>query len=212
MAQIPTLCCAVLCLVLLLLAQAVRDHPFTLAWPAVQQCLQEDLQRLQDHHSAHPSSASEGGFRCLQRRLVLPACAAHALEACPADVAAASDAARVNPSGSSSKGCDGASTAADVPQGGWDAGDHPLQQQSSARSASGRLASGWLARAGDSSSGGSMGPGSGWRSYRRRLAPSCRELMFVCDGDRNGVIHYIATGDDDAKALTQLLFVGSAVP
>lgn len=39
-------------------------------------------------------------------------------------------------------------------------------------------------------------PGSragGWRHFRRRLAPSCKELMYVCDGDRNGVVHYIGT-------------------
>lgn len=34
---------------------------------------------------------------------------------------------------------------------------------------------------------------SGWRHFRRRLAPSCKELMYVCDGDRNGVVHYIGT-------------------
>jgi hypothetical protein len=35
-------------------------------------------------------------------------------------------------------------------------------------------------------------PGS-WRHFRRRLAPSCTELMYVFDGDRNGVVHFIGT-------------------
>lgn len=29
--------------------------------------------------------------------------------------------------------------------------------------------------------------------YQRRKLPACRELMYVCDGDRNGVIHYLGT-------------------
>lgn len=29
--------------------------------------------------------------------------------------------------------------------------------------------------------------------YQRRLAPACRELMYVYDGDGNGVITHIAT-------------------
>eukprot|EP00775_Hariotina_reticulata_P005568 gene5568-5805_t len=33
----------------------------------------------------------------------------------------------------------------------------------------------------------------GRHRYRRRLAPSCKELMYVCDGDHNGVLYYIAT-------------------
>lgn len=175
-----------------LLVQAVRDHPFTKTCPAVQQCLQEDLQRLQDHHSGHPSPAGEGGFRCLQRRLVLPACAAHALEACAAD-AAVSDTAGSDAAGSTSRLSDGAGNGG--ASGGGAPGDLALQQQRSAGSASDRGASGWLARGGDGSGVVSVGPGNGWRSYRRRLAPSCKELMFVCDGDRNGVIHYIATGE-----------------
>lgn len=41
--------------------------------------------------------------------------------------------------------------------------------------------------------GSTGGRALGWRQYRRRLAPSCAELMYVCDGDRNGVVHYIGT-------------------
>jgi hypothetical protein len=40
---------------------------------------------------------------------------------------------------------------------------------------------------------GSSSRAGGWRHFRRRLAPSCKELMYVCDGDRNGVVHYIGT-------------------
>lgn len=57
----------------------------------------------------------------------------------------------------------------------------------------GRRGSGWDSRAGGGSISSSSSSGGMWP--RRRLAPSCKELMYVFDGDKNGVIHYIATGE-----------------
>eukprot|EP00882_Tetradesmus_deserticola_P026573 GHRQ01029326.1.p1 GENE.GHRQ01029326.1~~GHRQ01029326.1.p1 ORF type:complete len:206 (+),score=76.74 GHRQ01029326.1:726-1343(+) len=45
----------------------------------------------------------------------------------------------------------------------------------------------------DGGGGSSNARAGNWRHFRRRLAPSCKELMFVRDGDQNGVVHYIGT-------------------
>ena len=34
---------------------------------------------------------------------------------------------------------------------------------------------------------------AGGPRYQRRLAPRCTDLMYICDGDRNGVLHHIGT-------------------
>lgn len=177
-------------------AQAVLEHPLTAVCPLVEQCMQEDLQRLQDYHSGRPLS-SEGGFRCQQRRLVLPAYAAQspadaqplgpvAVPACDQDSGQGRDSGECG-SSSGGIGAKGGGQLGAAAEGGVSG----LQAQGSAGSSLGRVPSGWLSRSGSSSSAKA---GSGWRSYRRRLAPSCKELMYVCDGDRHGVIHYIATG------------------
>jgi hypothetical protein len=176
-------------------AQAVLEHPFTAGCPLVEQCMQDDLQRLQDYHSGRPAS-SEGGFRCQQRRLVLPAYAALG----PADVQPVGPAAVPACNQDSGQGRDnsecGSSSGMGAKASGQlsvanEGGVSGLQAQGSTSSNFGRAPSGWLSRSGSSSSARA---GSGWRSYRRRLTPSCKELMYVCDGDRHGVIHYIATG------------------
>lgn len=168
--------------------QAVLVHPFTQACPVVQQCYQEDLQRLHDYHNRHPSPSSEGGFRCQQRRLLLPA---------------SRTTSSTNPGAALTPPAEHAQTALGQAVSGMQAcGDDQVQAgrdealQRLASSGS-RTLSGRLCRAGNSNSSSSSTAmlGGGWRSYRRRLAPSCKELMYVCDGDRNGVIHYIGTGD-----------------
>jgi hypothetical protein len=71
------------------------------------------------------------------------------------------------------------------------AGSSSTSSSSGARAPAGRLP---RTGSGGASDVAAVAGGSTWRSYRRRLAPSCKELMYVCNGDRNGVIHYIATG------------------
>lgn len=183
--------------VLLLSVQAVLADPFTKVCPMVQQCMQADLQHLQDYYSGRPTFA-EGGFRCQQRRLVLPACAA-APNAQPPLAAPVVDASLTC---QDSRGRDGSSITVSVPAtagsgqpcaGADGSAPAELQAQGSAGGSLSRAPSGWLSRSGSGSSNARTG--SGWRSYRRRLAPSCKELMYVCHGDRNGVVHYIATGE-----------------
>lgn len=159
-------------------------HPFTQACPVVQQCYQEDLQRLHDYHNRHPSPSSEGGFRCQQRRLVLPASRANSTT----DPAALAPPAQDTQTALGQALSGMQASGDDEVQAGR---DEALQRLGSSGS---RTLSGRLCRAGSSSSSGTAMSGGGWRSYRRRLAPSCKELMYVCDGDRNGVIHYIGTG------------------
>jgi hypothetical protein len=180
-------------------AQAVLNDPFTKVCPMVQQCMQDDLQHLQDYYSGRPTSA-EGGFRCQQRRLVLPACAAALTTTQPPPAAPAVDASQDSQGRDSGDGGPSAvSTQATVGSGQPCAGADisapvtGLQPQGSTGGSLSRAPSGWLSRSGSGSSNARTG--SGWRSYRRRLAPSCKELMYVCDGDRNGVVHYIATGE-----------------
>jgi hypothetical protein len=190
--------------------QAVLKHRFTRSCPLVQQCLEEDLQRLQDYHSGLRPSA-DSSVRCQQRRLVLPACAAtgqQARSASTADAALPAGAATAvqgslpsqpirASSGSkaaqvSTSACGRATAGAAPTSQTVGVESSSLQQQGSLSSSISRGPSGWLHRSGSSGSGK---PGSSWRSYRRRVTPSCKELMYVCDGDRNGVIHYIATGE-----------------
>lgn len=205
--------------------QAVLDHPFTRACPLVQQCLEEDLQRLQDYHSGLRPSA-DSGVRCQQRRLVLPACTATgqpARSASTADAALPGSAASTaqgslpsQPTGSSGSKEAQASTiacraTAGAPSTGQTAGTESsssLQQQGNLSSSVSRGPSGWLHRSGSSGSGK---PSSSWRSYRRRVTPSCKELMYVCDGDRNGVIHYIATGETRRCGVSDMPCYGTPV-
>lgn len=189
---------------MLVVLQAVLDHPFTQACPLVQQCLQEDLQRLQDHHSGLCPSG-DGGFRCQQRRVVLPACTAgaQACSTCAADAALPAGQGSLQAHASHGRSSSREATATTTACASTAAPDLSLQQQAGSGSGLTRGASGWLSRSG--SSGSAKPGGSSWRSYRRRLTPSCRELMYVCDGDRNGVIHYIATGEAPGLKLQQML-------
>lgn len=183
----------------------------------VQQCMQEDLQHLQDYYSGRPTSA-EGGFRCQQRRLVLPACAA-APNTQPPLAAPAVDASLTCQDSRGRDGGDSGSITVSVPATACsrqpcagDDGSAPaeLQAQGSAVGSLSRAPSGWLSRSGSGSSNARTG--SGWRSYRRRLAPSCKELMYVCDGDRNGVVHYIATGEAAVQGCMTFAATGARAP
>lgn len=80
---------------------------------------------------------------------------------------------------------------------------HPLvgelmaasQQQQAAAAAGGAGAGGSrsLSLEGKRSVKPRVGEASQAQAYQRRLVPRCTDLMYICDGDQNGVIHHIAT-------------------
>lgn len=179
--------------------QAVLDHPFSKECSLVQKCMQEDLQHLSDSTSS--SVGDRGAYTFEQRRLMRPA---GSLGSGPvAAVAAAGGggtgkAAYMGQQQRAQSADSSLQLTGTVAGRSNDAGLGTLlhrtihsclhnQQSSCIRMPAGQAAC-------SNSTGSRMNRRDmAQKRYRRRLAPSCRELMYVCDGDKNGVIHHIAT-------------------
>lgn len=172
------------------LLQAVLQHPFTQQCPLVHRCMQGDLQRLRDSNGS--TSPEDKQYTVEQRRLVRPT---GALGSGPAieTGTSSSDTASTQQRAPSLpvRACGVESIQLTVQPCSNSQGDAGASQQLA--SAPAGCADHAASAAAAASHPCSSTRGSAWKRCRRQTPSSCKELMFVCDGDRNGVIYYIAT-------------------